>query len=457
MLIRALLILLLASCASIPIQPTEVVTAESGLTATSTTINFVVSSELFPNPERGFFVWTGFWPNGRPVGTNIPPANFNHVRNQGYSLTRPYIMLDPTRPISQAELDGIAAQFAKARAAGIKVVLRFSYNFPPNSTAGEPDAPVAMIQIHLAQLKPMLEANTDVIFGMEAGFVGAWGEWHHSTSGSDTIPAKGQVLQAIRQTLSSSRTPSLRYPGDMRALGNPIVGSHQDCFLASADDWGTWGLVYQASTQKWIPDGYTADQDKAYVVAQNRIVGGETCNYNPPRSDCTFAKSELLKGRWTYLNAGYEPKVLQSWKDQGCFNEVSRRLGYRIELISLTFKAPVTRGRAVTYALKLKNTGYSNPINRRVAWLVLVPPSGPVYKYQIGDVRKWIASTKTQSFSVAATLPMNALIGTYKLALWMPDLFPSLESDSRYAIRFANVGVWDAATGYNILGTTQVQ
>ena len=59
------------------------------------------------------------------------------------------------------------------------------------------------------------------------------------------------------------------------------IGSHQDCFLASAGDWGTWGR-----------NGVnTIAYDKAYALktASIRVVGGETCNSNPPRSSCPTA------------------------------------------------------------------------------------------------------------------------------------------------------------------------
>ena len=36
----------------------------------------------------------------------------------------------------------------------------------------------------------------------------------------------------------------------------------------------------------------------------------------------------------------------------------------------------------------------------------------------------------------------------------MPDQYASIASDPRFAVRFANVNVWDANTGYNDLGAT---
>jgi len=46
------------------------------------------------------------------------------------------------------------------------------------------------------------------------------------------------------------------------------------------------------------------------------------------------------------------------------------------------------------------------------------------------------------------------LEGTYHLYLWMPDKYESIQNDPRYAVRCANVNMWDSSTGYNDLGAT---
>jgi regulator of RNase E activity RraA len=59
----------------------------------------------------------------------------------------------------------------------------------------------------------------DVIVWMEAGFIGAWGEWHSSTNGLDkSVEAKRQVVDALLDALPETRSVQLRYPGDIEAL-----------------------------------------------------------------------------------------------------------------------------------------------------------------------------------------------------------------------------------------------
>jgi hypothetical protein len=44
----------------------------------------------------------------------------------------------------------------------------------------------------------------------------------------------------------------------------------------------------------------------------------------------------------------------------------------------------------------------------------------------------------------------------YNLALWLPDEAETLQANPQYAVRFANEGIWDETTGYNILGKIKV-
>lgn len=56
-------------------------------------------------------------------------------------------------------------------------------------------------------------------------------------------------------------------------------------------------------------------------------MGGETCNFNPPRSNCSTAVSELRYFHYTYLNKGFHAAVLDSWRDGGCMHEIEHQLG----------------------------------------------------------------------------------------------------------------------------------
>jgi hypothetical protein len=46
--------------------------------------------------------------------------------------------------------------------------------------------------------------------------------------------------------------------------------------------------------------------------------------------------------------------------------------------------------------------------------------------------------------------------GSHRLSLWLPDEAEALTSDPDYAVRFANMDVWDAQTGENVLTSVTI-
>src|ERR1019366_6471559 len=162
----------------------------------------------FPNPERGFYVQQAYEPErGRPHP--LDPAGLRQARDNGMSLLRMYWVLSEfrDRPLSPAMLDRVRADFATARASGVKVIGRFAYNFGPT---GAPDAPLDRVLAHLDQLGPVLRENADVLAFLEAGFIGTWGEWHDSTNG--LMGHTREIVSKILAALPPDRMLALRYP-----------------------------------------------------------------------------------------------------------------------------------------------------------------------------------------------------------------------------------------------------
>ena len=415
--------------------------------AQATYTTFQASTEAFKNPERGFYTWTEF----------LTQPDFSNVTAAGNTLTRPYIRLDLFRnsDLPQGLLDEISAGFEKARAAGIKVIVRFAYNWGPYPNS-DPDASKDRIKRHLQQVAPILAANEDTIFSMEAGFIGAWGEWHTSTNGTDTnVAAKAEILNAILAALPQSRFVSLRYPSDQWILnGSPItsleafkgtnrarIGSHNDCFLASTDDWGTWGRLGL----------HTIDQDKKYIGSNSlySVVGGETCNVNPPRSDCRTALAELARFHYSYLNADFLDDVLKSWKAQGCYETINKRLGYRLQLKKSYFSKTGTVGTNYRIQVDMINTGFAAPMNERPVYVVFTSSTDSyAFLQPQEDPRRWAAGV-SRSLVYNIQLPINMQPGQYSVHLWLPDASMRLRLNPAYAIRFANKNTWNMTTGFN--------
>jgi hypothetical protein len=409
---------------------------------------YTASTADFPNPERGMY---------SPF--DLPnESDASVIRTAlGNTLVHSYVRLDEWREtdLPQSFLDELDASFAAIRQSGVKVILRFAYNFGPYPDS-EPDASKAQMLRHIEQLKPVLQKNADVIAWMRAGFVGAWGEWHTSTHGIDRdLGAKREVLTALLAALPASRSVQLRYPADIWQLyGDPLaeaeaftgsdkarVGHHNDCFLSSDTDVGT----YERNGTN------TRAEDEARLAVMSRFtpVGGETCAPYPPLSDCESTLREMARLHFTEINQSYHPRIVSGWKRQGCLDEIRRRLGYRLALQTASFNEQVRPGGVMRLNITLTNTGFAAPVNPRPLNVVLDGPGRFVVTLGEVEVRRW--EPGPASFAVSLRVPASAPAGEYRLALWLPDAAETLRDDPRYAVRFANEEVWDEASGFNVL------
>ncbi|HUS65041.1 MAG TPA: DUF4832 domain-containing protein [Kofleriaceae bacterium] len=396
--------------------------------------------DIFPNPERGFYSSADL----------LKEPSLAFVTESGNTLVHAPIRLDPYRdgPLPPAFLAELQRAFDRVRGAGLKVIPRFMYNFGPYPRS-EPDAAEAQIVAHLAQLAPLLAANADVLLLLQGGFIGAWGEWHSSTHRLDQdADAKRRILDALLTAVPRDRMVALRFPTDIDDLvgrlpedrafsGEPVarVGSHQDCFLGSDTDVGTWGRT-----------GNNVETDKDRMSERGRFVavGGETCD-PVPRANCWFASEEMRRMHWTYLNEDFHPDVIARFRAEGCFLDFEIRLGYRFVLQRAAYRVDGDHLRLVA---RLRNEGYAALFNPRTIFVVLEGGGRRVQLPMRSDPRRW-PSLEESLVAEDLPLPDDLPDGVYRLSLWLPDPDPRLRDRPEYAIRLANQGVWDAKVGLN--------
>ena len=184
-------------------------------------------------------------------------------------------------------------------------------------------------------------------------------------------------------------------------------------------------------------------------------MGGETCQLNSPRSDCSTAQLEMAKFHWSYLNKDYYPDVIDAFQADNCYTDIQKNLGYRFLLTTATFPQSVALGTPLSVTIKLKNVGYAAPFNKRKAYVVLKnTTTNQIYPLAMAsDPRTWLGTAEL-AITENLVLPANLTTGNYKLYLSLPDNAPSLAARPEYAIRFANESVWESYTGYNSLNYT---
>lgn len=440
-------------------------------------IQYTPSSTDFPNPERGFYHQDApMW-----LDTDRVPQSADELRElrEAYhiSMVRFYFLIDEFRdePITDEALAYIQAQFDAVREAGFKMIPRFAYNFPQGGEYPyqEPDASLERVLAHIDQLMPILRKNADVIAFMEIGLVGAWGEWHSSTNNlvdeeTGLNDASRAIIEALLNALSPERMIAMRYlpykidlygdqplTSEQAFSGTPQarMGHHNDCFLASATNWGSYS-----------DDETTRQQQKDFLHVDNQYLpqGGETCNIGEdaqPYVHCENALQELAYLRFSTLNRDYHPDVMTLWQSEGCYDEIAMRLGYRLRLIQAEIPYQLIAGDIANITITLQNDGFASPYNPRGFEVILRASDGTLYPFSVSeshDPRRWLPDLGVIELPIQITLPEDMPSGDYDVLLHLPDPAPSLYGNSAYSIRFANEDVWEAETGFNYLVTTTV-
>ena len=400
------------------------------------------------NPERGFSWAIDLFKDD----------GYARVRDRhGVTLVRVLGRLDAwrTSDIPEEQLAIIDQRMATARAAGLKLILRFSYNEGPRPIA-EPDASLDWIKRHIVQLKPYLHKHGDVIAWMEAGFIGAWGEWHAPPMASIAIrQAKREVARrtAGRRAANAQRAAA-HVQSDLAVLAEG-PGSAAAGLGAARRCHGSATTTTASSPPRRIPAPMVAD-------GARRARQGDGCRlrqvHADRRRDVPRQSSRARAARphcrnspcWASASStSASPGVLDGWRAGGCFETIRSRLGHRLVIDEIALPEKVVRGADALVTLKIRNTGFAAPVNARPVWLVL---DGPVRRYFSlpYDPRKWLPG-KTHVVEAVAVIPSNLPAGRYSLSLWLPDEAEALQRNPRYAIRLANEGLWNPSSGLNRL------
>jgi len=156
------------------------------------------------------------------------------------------------------------------------------------------------------------------------------------------------------------------------------------------------------------------------------------------------------------LNLDYYGPVLQEWRNNNCFTDFERKLGYRLTLMSSTATKQVAVNGTLELSAIINNVGFAPVYNSKNAYLILRSTSGgTVYKKKLSfDVRKVIPKV---TFNLKESVSLSDIpAGTYELLLKVEDSSSKLADRPDYSIRFANTSVWETATGFNKLSQTVI-
>ena len=452
------------------------------LCAQATNVSYTAdNSTIFANPERGFYYHTE-----KHVSKSSPYCLYNnssvlsemddHRSSDKGTLVLIVYYLDQflTKATLPSEiLNGFDRDMQVLRDKGMKCVLRFAYAqytykyavSPGDSIESAADAELNIALGHLAQYKSHLKNNADVIYVVQAGIVGAWGEWYYSDNfGNQTSHMNDKrktLIDSLLKFVPEDRYIQLRTPlFKTEYIGNtyPLtaaeaykntpkarIGHHNDAFLFDYDNMGTYN-----DTSKQKP--YLA-KETLYVP-----MGGECDVYDEDLAAiyCTREKTiaDMSRLHWTYINKGYAEETTGMWRNNGTFDELNIKMGYRYQLVSGSYSDQVEQGAKLSVNMQIKNVGFAPLYNERPAYIVLKNNS-KTYKLKLAtDPRTWLPNGVVTTVNEQITVPASVATGTYQLYLYLPDAYASIADNPKYAVRFANSSVWDSSTGMNKLNAS---
>ncbi len=363
------------------------------------------------------------------------------VVGQGYC----YLTQFHDSPISEEKLEAIQrdCDILRGLRLGAKFLLRFAYEFE-----GVTHGPTAeRICAHMRQLQPVLDRNWDVIYVLQTGWVGLWGEFHTSVQQTEKdISKTAMIVRSTLDLLPPDRCTMMRRMAykrrNLERLGcmeevtaatafsqRPAakIGFFNDGTLANASDGGTFPdpplfaapgnlefdyLVREAPFlpvdgelfwSEQVPQSNPADPrpyhglDLTYSAAAKAIARLRMHHYS------TFSYvhgfSGLEKPVYGVIDAWKETPVTAAELDarrfpyspdyfggapRTAFEYIRDHLGYRLEARQARFDGAVRPGGRLRVALDLVNRGFAAPVNPRPVYFVLTHASGQAIEIPTG-------------------------------------------------------------------------
>jgi len=380
------------------------------------------------NPERGLRYESR-------IGNDIGSSNhMDWIRAMqafaadGMTLSQTYCYLDAfvDKPLSQEKLAWLQRDFDLLRKYGFKCLLRFAYQ---HGTVKGPEK--KWVLHHIEQLKPIIKKNSDVIFILQAGFIGMWGEWHGDTH-NDDWDSRAQILAKVLELVPENRFTQVRVPSyklriiprlekrpprevdehsAFTLMPEARIGFNNDGVLAGPTHGGTWpqkpyfgtkgNPLFARATREsaWVPtegEMFWSDQAWDQVEESGKGVDGFNAikhlrlqhfvSFSLAHSYSAFQGKPYCMDRWRTrtltldkikaeklpVSDGYFSDVYGNPVTRTEYDYLRDHLGYRLELQAARLTDQVKAGHGLGVEIDLINRGFSTLFNPRPAYLVLI-------------------------------------------------------------------------------------
>lgn len=465
----------------IPTYGTDMYTLELPSTLA---LSFTEATGEVTNPERGMMSYSKFtFENGTIPSVKSIPVNYSGESLAFLLFYMPdYIdkdLDDAAKTFIQAELD-------KVRERDMKAVVRFAYEESYSTTEPQEAEPDQILE-HNDQLADIFSTNADIIYTVQAGWLGTYGEWYYKTNNHDNV-VPGRTDYYLYTTSGSAVTDLNNNHKELvdkmlSVVPSPINIGLRTAFYKryylSPDAISSWTPITEwAATPganerlAFYNDGLrgsvndvgtfqsTADRTMWYSQGNWLACGGEMsyrsasafAELDDDLKDCDLSIAEMRKQHLSYLHYSTDNLFMTKWIGEGRLEDLKKMLGYRLVLGDVDFAyASLLADETVSYSIEIKNTGCAPVIYPRPFKLVLLHGSTPTVLADLGDIRDIAAEVGFTALTGSFDWPFTVTSGD-RLAIWLPDNAAGLQSKAAYSIRLANKEVtWDS--GYNVIHT----
>lgn len=417
------------------------------------TVQFTPDDSIILNPERGLMKYMV-----------VGPGSFYSLaglRNDNHTLAWGLIFLDDYRTTSvlpEQKLNEITNWLDEVRANKVKTVLRVLYH--QVESFNPPGAKLDIQRAHMRQLgERVLRPYKDVILALQAGGIGAYGEWYYAPPEITTGTARKQLLDSMFEASADDALVMVRLPHhklQYESLGADTsrvnrTAHYNDCFLSNELDTGTY-ICTPAVQNCPSPDQL---KNKVANDSLSVLVGGETCN-SSPRNDCPGVLAGMQQYGWSFINTLYYSDSRARWEAQGCFDQITKQLGYRFELVEATVPDSIAPGSNFQVSVTVKNVGWAPMYLERPVFIRMTDDNDQElgYFFTGADARDWKPGGQSYTFEADVTAPPTINSKTVSLSLWLPDNDPRHYRTPEYSVQMANANVWNPIAGDNLLAET---
>ncbi len=390
------------------------------------------------NPERGLRLETVIARTPDDLTKWGRKFLFHEFTEDGVTLTQAYCYLTQywNSDIAPEKLSALEADFAAARQLGVKFILRFAYE----NTYNRVFPTLERLKSHMKQLKPVLDRNWDVIYVLQAGWMGLWGEFHSNIRNFDhDLSDCAEIMKETLALLPEDRFTMMRYPKRRRQVfqlwngslkitadnafsNDPVarIGFFNDGTLADKSDGGTFPNHPDLGAAG-NPDFDEITESAPFMPVEGELFWNHSCDIHYASAEriierfclhhySTFSyvhSFSKLDGRTQ--NADGDPGSIDLWKTcsidrdfltrnnypcssnyfDGCssrsaFEYIRDHLGYRLEMVDMEISDNIRPGEKFHAELHLINRGFSTMINPREFFLVLKNDAGECIEVPTG-------------------------------------------------------------------------